>query len=109
MISFSKLTKIYRTETETDRYGTVILKPIGTIVYTITGEKFGMFIDRKLSGHNFNLHLIGSAKKGCVKRILQFSLDNGWSELDHARVQPPSSLGLEVRPRMLNIEKIIIC
>ncbi|PKK58598.1 hypothetical protein RhiirC2_796054, partial [Rhizophagus irregularis] len=81
------------------------LKAFTELVYTITGEKFGKFIDRKLPGHNFNLRLIGSAKKGCVKRILKFSLDNGWNELDHARVQPPSSLELEVRPRMLSIEK----
>ncbi|GES96831.1 hypothetical protein GLOIN_2v1778877 [Rhizophagus clarus] len=81
------------------------LKAFTELVYTITGKKFGMFIDRKLSGHNFNLRLIGSAKKGHVKRILQFSLDNGWNELDHARVQPPTSLGFEVRPRMLSTEK----
>ncbi|PKY51949.1 hypothetical protein RhiirA4_469287 [Rhizophagus irregularis] len=71
------------------------LKSFTELVYTITGEKFGMFIDRKLSGHNFNFRLIGSAKKGRVKRILQFSLDNGWNELDHVRVQPPSNLGLK--------------
>ncbi|CAI2192302.1 12520_t:CDS:2, partial [Funneliformis geosporum] len=44
-------------------------------------------------------------KKGRVKRILQFSLDNGWNKLDHVRVQPPTNLGLEVRPRILSIEK----
>ena len=81
------------------------LKVFTKLVYTLTEKKFGMFIDRKLSGHNFNLRLIGSAKKGRVKRILQFSLDNGWNELEHARVQPPTSLGLEVRPRMLSTEK----
>src|SRR5581483_441959 len=81
------------------------LKAFTELVYTITGEKFGKFIDRNLPGHNFNLRLIGSAKKGQVKRILQFFLDNGWNELDHARVQPPPSLGLEVRSRMLSIEK----
>ncbi|CAB4431797.1 unnamed protein product [Rhizophagus irregularis] len=64
-------------------------------LYTITGEKFGKYIDRGLPGQNFNLRLIGSAKKGRVKRILQFSLDNGWNELDHARVQPPTNLGLK--------------
>ena len=74
------------------------LKAFTELVYTITGEKFGKFIDRELPGHNFNLRLIGSAKKGRVKRILKFSLDNGWNELDHVRVQPPPSLGLEVRP-----------
>ncbi|PKB95847.1 hypothetical protein RhiirA5_435918 [Rhizophagus irregularis] len=74
-------------------------------LYTLTGEKFGKFIDQNLSGHNFNLRLIGSAKKGRVKRILQFSLDNGWNELDHVRVQPPTNLGLEVRPRLLSEEK----
>ena len=58
-----------------------------------------------MPGQNFNLRLIGSAKKGRVKRILQFSLDNGWIELDHARVQPPTNLGLEVRPHILSIEK----
>jgi len=81
------------------------LKAFTELVYTITGKKFGMFIDRKLSGHNFNLRLIGSAKKGRVKRILQFSLDNGWNELEHTRVQPPTSLRLKVRSRMLSIEK----
>src|ERR1044072_8963942 len=35
------------------------LKAFTELVYTITGKKFGMFIDRKLSGHNFNLCLIG--------------------------------------------------
>ena len=68
-------------------------------------KNLACLIDRKLSGHNFNLRLIGSAKKGRVKRILQFSLDNGWNELDHARVQPPTSLGFKVRPRMLSTEK----
>jgi hypothetical protein len=81
------------------------LKAFTELVYTITGEKFGKYIDRGLPGQNFNLRLIGSAKKGRVKRILQFSLDNGWNVLEHARVQPPTSLGLEVRPRMLSIEK----
>ncbi|GES74686.1 hypothetical protein GLOIN_2v1791232 [Rhizophagus clarus] len=81
------------------------LKAFTELVYTITGEKFGKYINRGLPGHNFNLRLIGSAKKGRVKRILQFLLDNGWNGLDHARVQPPTSLGLEVRPRMLSIEK----
>jgi hypothetical protein len=81
------------------------LKAFTELVYTITGENFGKYIDRGLPGQNFNLRLIGSAKKGRVKRILQFSLDNGWNELEHARVQSPISLGLEVRPRMLSIEK----
>ncbi|GBB98195.1 hypothetical protein RclHR1_31600002 [Rhizophagus clarus] len=81
------------------------LKAFTELVYTITGEKFGKYIDRGLPGQNFNLRLIGSAKKGCVKRILQFSLENGWNELDHARVQPPTSLGLKVRPRMLSTGK----
>ncbi|CAB4395584.1 unnamed protein product [Rhizophagus irregularis] len=81
------------------------LKAFTELVYTITGEKFGKYIDRGLSGQNFNLRLIGSAKKGCVKHILQFSLDNGWNELDHVRVQPPTNLGLKVRPRILSIEK----
>ncbi|RGB21517.1 hypothetical protein C1646_786587 [Rhizophagus diaphanus] len=81
------------------------LKAFTELVYTITGEKFRKFIDQKLPGHNFNLRLIGSAKKGHVKRILKFSLDNGWNKLDHAKVQLPPSLGLEVRPRMLSIEK----
>src|SRR3990170_3960560 len=81
------------------------LKAFTELVYIITGEKFGKYIDRGLPGQNFNLRLIGSAKKGRVKRILLSSITNGWNELDHARVQPPSSLGLEVRPRMLSIEK----
>ena len=81
------------------------LKAFTELVYTITGEKLGKYIDRGLPGHNFNLRLIGSAKKGRVKRILQFSLDNEWNELDHTRVQSPASLCLEVRPRMLSIEK----
>ncbi|CAB4392014.1 unnamed protein product [Rhizophagus irregularis] len=81
------------------------LKTFTELVYTIIGEKFGKYIDRGLPGQNFNLRLIGSAKKGRVKRILQFSLDNGWNGLDHVRVQPPPSLGLEVRPQMLSEEK----
>src|SRR5688572_8418548 len=81
------------------------LKAFTELVYTITGEKFGKYIDRRLPGQNFNLRLIGSAKKGRIKRILQFSLDNGWNDLNHSRVQPPTSLRLEVRPRMLSTEK----
>src|SRR5205823_12536520 len=81
------------------------LKAFTELVNTITGEKFGKYIDRGLPGQNFNLRLIGSAKKGHVKRILQFLLDNGWNELEHTRVQPPTNLGLKVRPRMLSIEK----
>ncbi|CAI2168764.1 10064_t:CDS:2 [Funneliformis geosporum] len=71
------------------------LKALTELVYTLTGEKFGKYIDRGFPGQNFNLRLIGSAKKGRVKHILQFSLDNGWNELDHIMVQPPSSLKLE--------------
>src|SRR4051794_15140197 len=81
------------------------LKAFTELVYAITGEKFSKYIDRGLPGQNFNLRLIGSTKKGRVKRILQFSLDNRWNELDHARVQPPTNLGIEVRPRMLSTEK----
>jgi hypothetical protein len=40
------------------------LKAFTELVYTITGEKFGKYIDRGLPGQNFNLRLIGSAKKG---------------------------------------------
>ncbi len=53
------------------------LKAFTELVYTITGEKFSKYIDRRLPGQNFNLRLIGLAKKGHVKHILQFSLDNG--------------------------------
>ncbi|PKY26278.1 hypothetical protein RhiirB3_441530 [Rhizophagus irregularis] len=73
------------------------LKAFTELVYTLTGEKFSKYIDKGLPGQNFNLHLISSAKKGCVKRILQFSLDN--------EVQPPTSLELKVRPQMLSTEK----
>ena len=52
------------------------LKAFTELVYTLTGEKFGKFIDRRLPGQNFNFRLIGSAKKGHVKCILQFSLNN---------------------------------
>ncbi|CAG8718643.1 14774_t:CDS:2, partial [Cetraspora pellucida] len=68
-------------------------------------QKCDKFIDRGLPGQNFNLRLIGSAKKGRVKRIFQFSLDNGWNKLDYVRIQPPSNLGLEVRPRVLSVKK----
>ncbi|GES95135.1 hypothetical protein GLOIN_2v1778877 [Rhizophagus clarus] len=61
------------------------LKSLTELVYTITDEKFGKYIDKRLPGQNFNLRLIGLAKKGRVKRILQFSLDNRWNELDHVR------------------------
>uniref|UniRef100_U9TCS9 Replication origin-binding protein domain-containing protein n=1 Tax=Rhizophagus irregularis (strain DAOM 181602 / DAOM 197198 / MUCL 43194) TaxID=747089 RepID=U9TCS9_RHIID len=56
------------------------LKAFTELVYTISGEKFGKYIDRGLP-------------------------DNGWNELDHVRVQPPPSLGLEVRPWMLSEKK----
>ena len=62
------------------------LKAFTELVYTITGEKFGKYIDRGLSGQNFNLRLIGSAKKGRVKRILLYSINNGWDEFDYTRV-----------------------
>ena len=52
------------------------LKAFTELVYIITGEKFGKYIDRGLPGQNFNLRLIGLAKKAHVKHILQFSLDN---------------------------------
>ncbi|GBB94832.1 hypothetical protein RclHR1_02420019 [Rhizophagus clarus] len=35
------------------------LKSFTELVYTLTGEKFGKFIDQNLSGYNFNLCLIG--------------------------------------------------
>ncbi|CAI2182077.1 16655_t:CDS:2 [Funneliformis geosporum] len=44
-----------------------------------------------------------TTKKGRVKRILQFSLNNKWNELDYTRVQPPTNLGLKVKPQMLMI------
>ncbi|RGB36493.1 hypothetical protein C1646_666922 [Rhizophagus diaphanus] len=81
------------------------LKAFTELVYIITGENFGKYIDRGLPDQNFNFRLIRSAKKGRVKRILQFSLDNGWNKLDHVRVQPPPNLELEVRPQMLSEEK----
>jgi len=81
------------------------LKAFTKLVYTITGKKFGKYIDQGLSDQNFNFRLIGSTKKSHVKRILLSSITNGWNELDYARVQLPSSLGLEVRPKMLSIEK----
>ncbi|GET01846.1 hypothetical protein GLOIN_2v1792147 [Rhizophagus clarus] len=55
-------------------------KAFTELVYTITGEKFGKYIDRGLP-------------------------ENGWNELNHARVQPPTSLGLKVKPRMLSVEQ----
>src|SRR3954454_8907413 len=78
------------------------LKAFTELVYTLTDEKFSKFIDRGLLGQNFNLRLISSAKKGRVKRILQFSLDNEWNDLNHTRVQPPTSLGLEVKSQLLS-------
>ncbi|RGB22102.1 hypothetical protein C1646_776650 [Rhizophagus diaphanus] len=55
-------------------------KTLTELVYILTGEKFGKYIDRGLPGQNFNLRLIGLAKKDRIKR-------------------------LEVRPRMLSVEK----
>ncbi|RGB24122.1 hypothetical protein C1646_676610 [Rhizophagus diaphanus] len=40
------------------------LKAFTELVYTITGEKFDKYINRRLPDQNFNLRLIGSAKKG---------------------------------------------
>ncbi|CAG8510440.1 12880_t:CDS:2 [Cetraspora pellucida] len=59
------------------------LKAFTELVYTLTGKKFSKYIDQELPGQNFNLCLIGLAKKG----------------------RPPTSLGLEVRPQMLSKEK----
>ena len=39
------------------------LKVFIELVYTITGKKFGKYINRKLSDQNFNLRLIGLTKK----------------------------------------------
>ncbi len=52
------------------------LKAFTELVYTITGEKFDKYIDRGLPGQNFNLRLIGLAKKGRVKRILLYLINN---------------------------------
>ncbi|RIB01809.1 hypothetical protein C2G38_2229633 [Gigaspora rosea] len=82
------------------------LKEFTELVYRLTGEKYGKFIDRGLPGRNFCLRLIGSAKKDRVKRILQYLLDNGWCNLNDSRVQPPINMNLEVRPRILSVEKI---
>jgi hypothetical protein len=43
------------------------LKAFTELVYTLMGEKFGRYIDRGLPGQNFNLRLIGSAKKGACE------------------------------------------
>ncbi len=56
------------------------------LVYTLIEEKFDKYIDQGLSDQNFNLHLISLAKKGRVKWVLQFLLDNGWNEFNHTRV-----------------------
>ncbi|RHZ87770.1 hypothetical protein Glove_30g135 [Diversispora epigaea] len=80
------------------------LKEFTELVYKLAGEKYGKFIDRGLPGRNFNFRLIGFAKKDRVKRILQFPLDNGWNELDHTRVQPPSNTEFEIRPRILSVK-----
>jgi len=80
------------------------LKEFTELVYKLTGEKYRKFIDRGLPGRNFNLRIIGSAKKDRVKRILQFSLDNGWSDLNDSRVQPPTSLKYKVRSRILSVK-----
>ncbi|RHZ70940.1 hypothetical protein Glove_264g38 [Diversispora epigaea] len=76
------------------------------LVYKLTGEKYDKFIDRGLSSRNFCLRLIGSAKKDRVKRILQFSLDNGWDKLNHVRIQLSANARFEVRPCTLSVEKI---
>ncbi|CAI2196216.1 16353_t:CDS:2, partial [Funneliformis geosporum] len=44
------------------------LKAFTELVYSLTGEKFGKYIDRGLPGHNFNLRLVSSAKKGLEVR-----------------------------------------
>ncbi|RIB18314.1 hypothetical protein C2G38_2310662 [Gigaspora rosea] len=41
------------------------LKEFMELVYKLTGEKYRKFIDRGLPGWNFNLRLIGSAKRPC--------------------------------------------
>ncbi|CAI2183383.1 6058_t:CDS:2 [Funneliformis geosporum] len=46
------------------------LKASTKLVYTITSKKFCKFIDQKLSGQNFNLRLIGLAKKGLLECLL---------------------------------------
>ncbi|RHZ81903.1 hypothetical protein Glove_117g518 [Diversispora epigaea] len=82
------------------------LKGFTELVYKLTGEKYGKFIDRGLPSRNFNLRLIGSAKKDRMKHILQYSLDNEWNDFNDTRVQPPTSLKYEIRPHILSIEKI---
>ncbi|KAF0562285.1 superfamily I DNA and RNA helicases: PROVISIONAL [Gigaspora margarita] len=59
------------------------LKEFTELVYKLMGEKYNH-----------------------IKRIFQFSLDNGWNNLNDARVQPPTSSRYKVRPRILSIEKI---
>ncbi len=81
------------------------LKTFIELVYILTGEKFDKYIDQGLPGRNFNLRLISSAKKGHVKHIFQFSLDNGWVNLEHTRVQPSISSRLEVRSRIFSMKK----
>ncbi|KAF0373855.1 superfamily I DNA and RNA helicases: PROVISIONAL [Gigaspora margarita] len=58
------------------------LKEFIELVYKLTGEKYDKFIDRGLPGRNFNLRLIGFVKKDRVKRIFQFSLDNGIEKIN---------------------------
>src|SRR5438270_144621 len=48
---------------------------------------------------------MGFRRQVYVKRILQFSLDNGWNGLNHTRVQPLTNLRFEVRPQLLSTEK----
>ncbi|CAJ0752663.1 1099_t:CDS:2, partial [Entrophospora sp. SA101] len=38
--------------------------------------------------------------------VIQVEQDNGWNDLNDARVQPPTSSRYEIRPRILSIEKI---
>ncbi|CAI2191707.1 11825_t:CDS:10, partial [Funneliformis geosporum] len=83
------------------------LKAFTELVYIITGEKFSKYIDRELPDQNFNLRLISSAKKGCVKRILLYLINNEWNELDHTRVEPPVSLYFE-GPKVLSFPKAFV-
>ncbi len=62
------------------------LKAFTELVYIIISKKFDKYIDQGLPDQNFNLHLISLTKKGHEKYILQFLLNNGWNELDHARI-----------------------
>ncbi|RIB06589.1 hypothetical protein C2G38_2147960, partial [Gigaspora rosea] len=80
------------------------LKGFTEKVIELVGKPYSKFIDIGLPKTHFNLRLLGSAKKGRIKRPAISSVKNGFKNLDDYLVQPKENYSV-IWPRTFSDEK----